>query len=549
LGDGTGSFGSQTTFSVGTGPVSVALKDINGDSKLDLVTTNYVSNNVSVLLGDGTGSFGSQTTFSVGTGPVSVALKDINGDGKFDLVTANEASNNVSVLLNTTNTLPTVANAIADLSATQDTAFNFTFAADTFNDVEDGTNLTYTATLADDTALPNWLSFDPSSRTFTGTPPTNGNFNIKVTAKDQANASVDDVFALAVNPALQEVTQLIDSTNDIFQISSSNPTVRLQVTLTGRNSQLVNELAVFTVDDDNGTIDGIAPGATGYTEAAIARSAVIFSAIANIPNGFDSNNLTRTLELSTNDKFRFALLKNNTFDAVKAGSASSSDIIFSDSSSQKITDLGNRASSLGWRDGSNNNTSVFNDLVVNVQAIDNPSPLGTNLQDKFEGEVIDLTDISGTVAATFTVNREAFYDSFVGFYRVTDANGGIDTNNDGVADLLVGQPGYVQAAVNQRIADINLTVNNQATATSTSSLSGGGIFVPFIIVNGRPDALLDSNTSNDPAVYFPFLGANSDKSDHIRLLGDNVFGFEDLPNLGDKDYNDVIVKVGLSIAA
>ncbi len=92
-------------------------------------------------------------------------------------------------------------------------------------------------------------------------------------------------------------------------------------------------------------------------------------------------------------------------------------------------------------------------------------------------------------------------------------------------------------------------MNNQATATSTSSFSGGGIFVPFIIVNGRRDALLDSNTSNDPAVYFPFLGANSDKSDHIPLLGDNVFGFEDLPYLGDKDYNDVIVKVGLSVAA
>jgi hypothetical protein len=60
--------------------------------------------------------------------------------------------------------------------------------------------------------------------------------------------------------------------------------------------------------------------------------------------------------------------------------------------------------------------------------------------------------------------------------------------------------------------------------------------------------LLDNNPNNDPVVYFPYLGANSDKTDHIRLLGDNVFGFEDLPNGGDKDYNDVIVKVNLAVA-
>ncbi|WP_375513764.1 hypothetical protein [uncultured Nostoc sp.] len=37
--------------------------------------------------------------------------------------------------------------------------------------------------------------------------------------------------------------------------------------------------------------------------------------------------------------------------------------------------------------------------------------------------------------------------------------------NDGVADLLVGQAGYVQAAVNQRIADINLTVRTYTRST------------------------------------------------------------------------------------
>ena len=43
---------------------------------------------------------------------------------------------------------PTVANSISDQSATEDSAFSFQFAANTFNDVDSGDSLTYTATLS-----------------------------------------------------------------------------------------------------------------------------------------------------------------------------------------------------------------------------------------------------------------------------------------------------------------------------------------------------------------------------------------------------------------
>ncbi|MBU6230970.1 MAG: DUF4114 domain-containing protein, partial [Cyanobacteria bacterium REEB459] len=41
--------------------------------------------------------------------------------------------------------------------------------------------------------------------------------------------------------------------------------------------------------------------------------------------------------------------------------------------------------------------------------------------------------------------------------------------------------------------------------------------------------------------------ANPDKLDHIRLLGNNVFGFEDLGGGGDRDFNDMLVKVQLTV--
>ena len=48
-------------------------------------------------------------------------------------------------------------------------------------------------------------------------------------------------------------------------------------------------------------------------------------------------------------------------------------------------------------------------------------------------------------------------------------------------------------------------------------------------------------------VYFNYVGANPDKVDHVRLLGNNTFGFEDLFGGGDRDYNDIIVQAKLTV--
>jgi hypothetical protein len=103
-GNGDGTFQPQQTYLVGKEPDSVAVADINGDGKPDLVVANYGGGTVSVLLGAGKGVFQPQQTFAAGAGPEDVAVADLNGDGKPDLITANygRASATVSVLLNET---------------------------------------------------------------------------------------------------------------------------------------------------------------------------------------------------------------------------------------------------------------------------------------------------------------------------------------------------------------------------------------------------------------------------------------------------------------
>jgi hypothetical protein len=107
LGDGSGGFGSVTAYGLlgAEFPMTVVSADLNGDGKADIVTANYISGDVSVLLGNGDGTLQdavniSTTTFPAETsGPMSVAIDDVNNDGHKDLVVANYEGFTISVLL------------------------------------------------------------------------------------------------------------------------------------------------------------------------------------------------------------------------------------------------------------------------------------------------------------------------------------------------------------------------------------------------------------------------------------------------------------------
>ena len=106
LGNGGGGFteapGSPFAVGpVGAFPASLAVADFNGDNKPDLAIADFGDNNVTVLLGNGAGEFTAApgSPFAVGSGPVSMAVGDFNGDGFPDLAVANSGDNTVSVLL------------------------------------------------------------------------------------------------------------------------------------------------------------------------------------------------------------------------------------------------------------------------------------------------------------------------------------------------------------------------------------------------------------------------------------------------------------------
>ncbi len=98
------------------------------------------------------------------------------------------------------NHAPTVATPLADQTVPEDAPFSRTVPANTFADQDAGDALTYSASLANGSALPAWLTFDAVTRTFNGAPDDAqvGSLDLRVTATDTGNLSASNVFTLTV---------------------------------------------------------------------------------------------------------------------------------------------------------------------------------------------------------------------------------------------------------------------------------------------------------------------------------------------------------------
>jgi hypothetical protein len=103
LNNGDGTFGPPTNITISGNnpyPSLPVVVDVNNDGFPDIAVSDQNSNQVSVLLGNGDGTFGPASSYSVGSLPLGIATGDFNGDGYADLVTANLFSNNITVLIN-----------------------------------------------------------------------------------------------------------------------------------------------------------------------------------------------------------------------------------------------------------------------------------------------------------------------------------------------------------------------------------------------------------------------------------------------------------------
>jgi len=148
-----------------------------------------LANSFTIIDNDGTDAI--TGTF---TGLAEGALVSVNGVNKKISYVGGTGND---VVLITPNATPVVDNPIPNQTATVGTPFSFTFAANTFSDPDIGQTLSYSTG-----PRPAWLSFNPATRTFSGTPANGdaGTVTVNVIATDDGAppSSNNTTFGLAV---------------------------------------------------------------------------------------------------------------------------------------------------------------------------------------------------------------------------------------------------------------------------------------------------------------------------------------------------------------
>jgi len=336
-------------------------------------------------------------------------------------------------------------------------------------------------------------------------------------------------------PASEPETEI----SPIPSSGSDGQSMTISLGLVQGNTDSVNELLVVVVDDSQGVINGIAPDEAGYEQALLDKAVVVFSTLKT--GQLSGLEISRNLALPNDARLQFAIIENGSLDSLRQSGTGELRLAYASDDGQPVAaailqEPGRQLNlQVAAPDGSAGVTSVV------LESLEGTPLTGSELQGYgSDSELIDLRGETGTRTATFDVYRNAGYTNLVGFYAIENKQGQIF---DDFGNLLnPGDNGYLEAALANRLTDVNLTGTNGQLESFTTDVKMGQLLASFIVVDGTLEQLADSNIMNDPDIYFTHMGANSDGVDHIRLLGDNTFGFEDLSGGGDLDYNDMVVK-------
>ncbi|MGB6302036.1 MAG: DUF4114 domain-containing protein, partial [Rivularia sp. (in: cyanobacteria)] len=310
----------------------------------------------------------------------------------------------------------------------------------------------------------------------------------------------------------------------------------------------IHEIAIFTTEDEEGTINGINPEDANYKQAALNKARSIFSIL---PDDFIANP-KRIMKGFADQNIGFLLIKNGTVDSARRGRTSLDSVLLGSETQgdsfrrMQISEKSENSFRLSFEDGMGD--ADFTDIVIDAELTDETPEIGSDsdITGENEGKMLDLREYAGKqieIKAPI-VREESEYENVVGFYVVEDENGAVRDPLTGNL-LNPGEEGYIKAAL--RNSQNNAFQMGEQGIGGSKEIKGGQIFAPFAIADGTLEEVLDDNPDNDPQVYFAHIGANTDGVDHIRNLGGNTWGVEDMLGGGDMDFNDIVFKLDVTV--
>ncbi|TAY63797.1 DUF4082 domain-containing protein [Rhizobium ruizarguesonis] len=162
------------------------------------------------------------------------------------------ATANLTITIHGANDAPVLAVQTATQNATVGSAFSFVVPTTTFTDVDSGETLTYSATAADGSALPAWLAFNASTRTFSGTPTTAGSYGVKVTATDIGGLSTNETFTIAAAAGPSTYSLFSASSTPAQTNLNDGQQLELGVKFTSNVAGAVTGIRFYRSANDNG---------------------------------------------------------------------------------------------------------------------------------------------------------------------------------------------------------------------------------------------------------------------------------------------------------
>lgn len=251
-------FANKVDIATGTSPMFVAIGDLDGDNKPEIVTAHVTGNQLAILRNlstSGSVAFAGPAFVTLGAtgGPRAVTLADLDGDGKVDLATANEDANNVSVFRNISTGAGTIAFApkvdyevqIAPMDV-RSGDFNNDGATDLV--AVNRVNGTFTL-LINQLGAPEITSFDPA----TGS----GGTNVTITGTNFSTVPGNNIVKF--NGVTATIVGTPTSTSIVATVPVSATTGKITVEVNGRQAQSAGD---FTV-----TIP-VAPSVTGFNPSS-----------------------------------------------------------------------------------------------------------------------------------------------------------------------------------------------------------------------------------------------------------------------------------------
>jgi Cadherin-like/Domain of unknown function (DUF4114) len=311
-----------------------------------------------------------------------------------------------------------------------------------------------------------------------------------------------------------------------------------------KSTNKVNEIGVFAVDDLTGKIGSFAPGSAGYLKAALDIAKPIFSTLA----GSFFNKTAQEFALDPNKIYQFFEIQDSSIGDLQEQIASGktpTNILYSlpDASGNSPIKVSDNSSGSGYKISINADELVLD--VVKLAGATVNTAIGSKSQSLPAGRTIDFSDYVGkTLKTDITTTSSAAYNNNIGFYAVEDSIGTIKT---AAGTFKPGDANYAIEAIKSALTNIL-----QAGKTDSKSVDiiGGKIYAPVVVTQGTLSDFVSKNPTNTGGVdnvnaYFNYLGANSDKVDHFRSIGNNTFGVEDIYGGGDRDFNDLVINLNV----